>query len=106
MISYLNVPLNQELSNNLFSLITNCYIDSSPRINRKKPLAVVIFAFAKEQSSRMSGQEAELSGRLKDTLLNKAEKSYYSRPLNISNILAGGMNLQPSLNGLELSLFK
>jgi len=55
MISYLNVPLNQELSNNLFSLITNCYIDSSPRINRKKPLAVVIFAFAKEQSSRMSG---------------------------------------------------
>ena len=43
IITYLGVPVTPKLSNNLFSLITNCYIDSSPRISRTKPLSVILF---------------------------------------------------------------
>lgn len=43
VISYLNIPISPHLSDYLFSLVTNCYIDSSPRIDRHKPLAVLAF---------------------------------------------------------------
>ncbi len=43
IISYLNIPISLNLSNSLFSLVTNCYIDSSPRIDRHKPLPILNF---------------------------------------------------------------
>lgn len=43
IISYLNIPISPDLSKTLFSLVTNCYIDSSPRIDRNKPLLVIDF---------------------------------------------------------------
>ena len=43
IISYLNVEISQNMTNNLFAFITNCYIDSSPRINRHRPLPLIVF---------------------------------------------------------------
>ena len=85
LISYLNVPISQALSNNLISLLTNCYIDSAPRLNRHKPLPVIQFVIsrvkARDYSSRMSAEEDLISDRLKEHLLGEAEQHYATRPL-------------------------
>lgn len=78
IINYLNIPLSGTLSNYLFSLITNLYVDSCPRINRHKPLFVINFVFKKgeeelsgKENSRVSNEEAELSTRLRENLLSR-----------------------------------
>lgn len=50
IITYLNIPISPHLSNHLYSLITNCYIDSSPRIDRTKPLSIILFNLDRDDS--------------------------------------------------------
>jgi hypothetical protein len=45
LIAYLDIPTTKRLLNNFYGLITNLYVDSCPRINRYKPLAVINFVF-------------------------------------------------------------
>jgi len=79
------MPISEKLCNSLYLLITNLYIDSSPRIDREKPLSVVNFALV--SSPRSVQEEHEMSGELKTQLLDKLVESYTSRPLMISNLL-------------------
>ncbi len=79
------MPISEKLCNSLYLLITNLYIDSSPRIDREKPLSVVNFALV--SSPRSVQEEHEMSGKLKTQLLDKLVESYTSRPLMISNLL-------------------
>lgn len=51
MIAYLNMPISTKLCSSLHSLITNLYIDSSPRINREKPLSVINFSLTVKDKS-------------------------------------------------------
>lgn len=91
VISYLNILITPALSNYLFSLVTNCYIDSSPRINRYKPLAVLNFTISdKPASSHLSDHPDSL----REGLLNKADHSepgdkYTSLVWKVSNMLEG-----------------
>lgn len=98
LIAYLNMPISSKLCSSLYSLITNLYIDSSPRINREKPLSVINFSFA--QVSKSMHEENELSDRLKSALLFKVEESYQTKPLLISNLLAmsAKMSMEPTLS--------
>lgn len=52
LIAYLSMPISEPLTNSLYSLITNLYVDSSPRIDRLKPLSVVNFAFSSDKQSQ------------------------------------------------------
>lgn len=106
MIAYLNMPISPKLLNSLYSLITNLYIDSSPRIIREKPLSVINFSLV--TVARSIQEEVEMSDRIKSTLLNKLEESYQSRPLMISNILLLNVKLsmEPTLTMDELALYK
>jgi hypothetical protein len=74
IISYLNVQISQTLTNTLFSFITNCYIDSAPRISRHRPLALMVFQInsQKESSNNLSAEETIMSGRIRDALLDHA----------------------------------
>lgn len=87
MISYLNIPISVKLANSMLSLITNCYIDSAPRINRYKPLAVLNFSFSDDDS--VASDRPTLQSNLKETLLNKGEKltKYQSNSWKVSNTL-------------------
>lgn len=106
MIAYLNMPISSKLLNSLYSLITNLYIDSSPRIIREKPLSVVNFSLV--AVARSVQEQIQMTDRIKSTLLNKLEESYQSRPLMISNILLLNVKLsmQPTLTMDELALYK
>lgn len=106
IITYLNIPLSPNLSNHLYSLITNCYIDSSPRINRKKPLPVILFNLRNEKKTPHE-DDLEKSGRLlQSALLSKTEYPYRAQPFQISNLLNNLQILQPSLTAQELDLYK
>lgn len=98
MIAYLNMPISAKLSNSLYSLITNMYIDSSPRIKTEKPLSVVNFALT--AAPRSVQEEVEMTDRVKSALLSKLEESYQSRPLQISNLLlmTAKLSMEPSLS--------
>ena len=75
MISYLNVGITKTFTNTLFSFITNCYIDSAPRISRHRPLALIVFQITPHKDGTKLSAEAEetiMSGRLKDALLDNA----------------------------------
>ena len=100
IISYLNVQLSRTLTNNLFSFITNCYIDSAPRISRHRPLALIIFQTNgnKEISNNLSAEETIMSGRLRDALLDNAERSYATRPVDLPSSKIRPMASEPSLS--------
>jgi hypothetical protein len=76
MISYLNVSIiTKTFTNTLFSFITNCYIDSAPRISRHRPLALIVFQITPLKDGTKLSAEAEetiMSGRLKEALLDNA----------------------------------
>jgi hypothetical protein len=102
VISYLNIPISPHLSNYLFSLVTNCYIDSSPRIDRHKPLALLAFAFPERPLSSNSSDLPDQESPLREGLLDRsgvapAEK-YLSRAWSISNMLEGMASNEPGLN--------
>lgn len=83
IITYLNVLITNTFTNTLFSFITNCYIDSAPRITRHRPLALIVFQLhTNKDSSKLSAEETIMSGRLKDALLGNAERSYATRPID------------------------
>jgi hypothetical protein len=81
IITYLNIQLSPHLSNNLYALVTNCYIDSSPRINRTKPLAVILFNIEGEEVSL----HEEKSYRV--NLLDKQKKVTSGKSFEMSNVL-------------------
>lgn len=85
IISYLNIPISPKLSNHLFSLITNCYVDSSPRIDRTKPLAII--NFTPDDSKEYHRPEGS---SLRENLLQKEELSESTEKVwAISNVLEG-----------------
>lgn len=101
LISYLNIPISPHLSNYLFSLVTNCYIDSSPRIDRHKPLAVLAFALPEKPLSSNSS-DVPNNETLREGLLDKSSpapaEKYLSRAWSISNMLEGMASNEPGLN--------
>lgn len=105
VISYLNIPISPHLGNHLFSLVTNCYIDSSPRIDRHKPLAVLAFALPEKPLSSNSSDMHNLDTPLKEGLLDRSSPApadkYLSRAWSISNILEGMASNEPGLNEIE-----
>lgn len=64
------MPISEKLCNSLYLLITNLYIDSSPRIDREKPLSVVNFSLVSSPRS-MQEEENIMTDKIKSTLLNK-----------------------------------
>lgn len=66
-------------------LLANLYVDSFPRITRYSPVAVIkmnIEGMKIKDLNNADTELAELSARLKDSIMQKAERSYTSRPLN------------------------
>jgi hypothetical protein len=107
IITYLNVLITKTFTNTLFSFITNCYIDSAPRISRHRPLALIVFQLHNnKESSRLSAEETIMSGRLKDALLGNAERSYATRPIDTHQTVLRPMTAEPSLSSEQLSFFK
>lgn len=108
MIAYLNMPISQKLCNSLYLLLTNLYIDSSPRIDREKPLSVVNFSLVSAPRSAQAQEQHQMSDRIKTTLLGKLEQSYQSKPLLISNLLlmSANLSMQPTLSHEELAFYK
>lgn len=102
VISYLNIPISPAFCNSLFALITNCYIDSSPRIDRYKPLAVLNFSFP--ESAILSEPSGPL---LNEPLLDKSAPAVrVGGTWHISNMLEGIESNEPGLNNLEFDLYK
>lgn len=65
-------------------LLANLYVDSYPRIARYSPVAVIkmnIESMNIKDTDNADAEIAELSARLKDSIMQKAERSYSSRPL-------------------------
>jgi hypothetical protein len=106
IIAYLNIPITPALSNYLFALVTNCYIDSSPRIDRHKPLAVLNFSISDKPPSSNSSDMPDQSVR--EALLDKSEPGvkHMSRVWRISNMLEGMVSDEPGLNEVEFELYK
>ena len=109
IISYLNVAITKTFTNTLFSFITNCYIDSAPRISKHRPLALIVFQITQNKGgSRLSAEEEEtiMSGRLKEALLDSAERSYATRPVDGQQTTFRNLTTYPSLSTKQLSYFK
>jgi hypothetical protein len=101
------VLITKTFTNTLFSFITNCYIDSAPRISRHRPLALIVFQMqSNKENSRISAEETIMSGRLKDALLGNAERSYATRPIDNQQPVMRPMTAEPSLSSEQLSFFK
>lgn len=99
--------ITKTFTNTLFSFITNCYIDSAPRISRHRPLALIVFQMQNnKEGSRLSAEETIMSGRLKDALLGNAERSYATRPIDNQQTVQRPMTAEPSLTSEQLSFFK
>jgi hypothetical protein len=59
-----------------------------------------------KEESRLSAEETIISGRLKDALLDNAERSYATRPIDTPQVTVRPMTSEPSLSSEQLSFFK
>ncbi len=52
LVNYLQLPISSRLKNIFFMLISNIYVDSFPRVERPKPVSVLLFTETYDQLSK------------------------------------------------------